>query len=222
MKLSQLKAVIFDVDDTLLDNHGDGSGIGLHEDSRLRSAHEVGRRHGSLGLQRLTPEQARQAFLDAPVHTLEASVWGMLFMAGEVVSQEIEPNHPLLTEIMRMKEDLHEQVLRTRGREVPGACEFVRALAARGFEGRMAIASTANRRDIRVFLEMMNLGEYFPEERIISREQLEHPKPHPDAYNRAFAALSLAEGERDRVLAIEDDPRGVMSAKAVVVRLAAL
>lgn len=80
--------------------------------------------------------------------------------------------------------------------------------------GKLAIASTANRRDIDAFLEMTDLAQYFPDNAIIARQQLTHPKPHPDAYDQAFVALGLPEEARARVVAFEDDPRGIMSAKA--------
>jgi beta-phosphoglucomutase-like phosphatase (HAD superfamily) len=214
MHYSQLQGAIFDVDDTLLSNHPGGAVHGLHELSRLAAAHEVGRRHDNPGLQAFTLEQCTQAFRDAKVHTLQAAVWQTLIMTGEVPDTDIDPAHPLLNEMMTLKDELHEVVLRERGEEVPGATAFVRQLAVAGLEGKIAIASTACHRDIDIFLAMSGLDVLFPDDKIISRERFTHGKPHPEAFNLAFAALHLPESARPNVVAFEDDPRGVMSAKA--------
>jgi HAD superfamily hydrolase (TIGR01509 family) len=214
LRYTDLKAVIFDVDDTLLDNHPEGSVAGLHGESRIRAAHEVGKRHGIPELQQFTPKQAKDAFFQAKEHSLRGTVWQMMFIAGVVETENVDPDHPLLNEIMELKDVMHEEVMRAGGRAFPGAIEFVEALAANGLEGKMAIASTAYRRDVDLFLEITNLRRFFPEERVITREQFNHPKPHPDAFNLAYATLGLPDKDRPYVAAFEDDPRGIMSAKA--------
>lgn len=50
----------------------------------------------------------------------------------------------------------------------------------------------------------------FPPHRIISREQFNHAKPHPEAFEVAFKTLGLP--DKTGVIAFEDDPRGVKSA----------
>jgi mannitol-1-/sugar-/sorbitol-6-phosphatase len=215
LQISQVRGAIFDVDDTLLDNYPPHIPEGLHEASRLRAAYEVGRHHGSQGLMAMTIEQSIQAFRDAKVHTLHAAIWQMLLMAGEVSDAEPQYDHPLLVEIAELKEVQHEAVLRSEGKELPGASAFVRALAARPqLAGRLAVASTACRRDIDVFFAMTGLNSVFPDDRIISRERFTHAKPHPEPFNLAFERLGLPESARPNTLAFEDDPRGIMSAKA--------
>lgn len=208
-----IQGAIFDVDDTLLSNHPGGAPIGLHERSRLAAVHAVGKRTGNIRLKSFTPQQSADAFVNAQAHTLQAAVWQMLLMAGEVTGQTIEPDHPLLNEIMQLKDDLHEVILRTEGQEVPGASLFIQKLVDNGLETNVAIASTASRRDIDIFLEMTRLDRLFSDDKIISRERFTHAKPHPEAYNLAFAALDLPEKARRQVVAFEDDPRGIMSAK---------
>lgn len=213
-KYSDFKAVIFDVDDTLLDNHPDGLYVGLHGITRLKACHAVGKRHGSRGLQNLTEDDAFQAFHKSKVHSLQGAVWEMLRMAKEVSSENIDPSHPLLKEIMELKDEIHAEVLRTRGKPVAGAVEFVQAWAAHGYKGKMAIASTAYRRDVDLFLDMTGLHRFFPEKKVITREQTKQPKPDPEGYNLAFATLGLPEADRSKVIAFEDHPMGIMSAKA--------
>jgi HAD superfamily hydrolase (TIGR01509 family) len=214
LSISGLRGVIFDVDDTLLSNHPAGSQMGLHEESRLAAAHAVGKRHNIAALKNMTGVQASEAFFQAKEHTLQATVWQMLYMAGLVVADEPEPGHPLLNELMELKDVLHEDILRQKGREVPGARAFVEKLATHGLDGKLAIASSAYRRDIDLALEITGLEKFFPDNKIISRERFTHAKPHPEAFNLAFAALGMPESDRQRIVVFEDDPRGIMSAKA--------
>lgn len=211
LKIDDVQGVIFDVDDTLLNNYPPKFPFGLHERSRLKAAQEVGKRHGIQKLIKFTDEQAFQAFNDAPEHSLNGAVWQMLIMA-EAAQGEIDLAHPLLLEIVELKDRQHEDVLRKHGREVAGACAFVARLADRGFKDNMAVASTAYRRDILVFFEMADLHRFFPDHRIISRENFTHPKPHPEAFETALKTLSFK--DKSKILAFEDDPRGIVSAKA--------
>jgi len=214
-KYSDFAAAIFDVDCTLLDDQPPGEEMGLHEQSRLAAARLVGKRHGITGLENITPRQCRQAFEESKVHVVFGVVWQMLVIAGVVSDQQqVDFDHPLVKEIVDLKEELHEEILRTKGQEIEGASAFVRLLAGNGFAGKLAIASTANRRDIDISFEITGLGEFFPDDKIISRQVFTHAKPHPEAFNLAFAALGLPETSRSKVIAFEDDPRGVMSAKA--------
>jgi len=211
MKISDVHGVIFDVDDTLLHNFSPEFPHGLHEYTRLRVAHEVGKRYSIPELQSFTIEQCVQSFQNSPVHSVHGAIWQMLIMAGQVKGS-IDYAHPLLQEMVALKEELHEDTLRTQGREVPGATRFVEALAVKhGMADRMAVASTANRRDILLFFDMYNFHRFFPPERIVSREQFTHAKPHPEPFELAFKTLGLP--SKKGVIAFEDDPRGVQSAK---------
>lgn len=212
MNIADVRGVIFDVDDTLLDNYPAHIPLGLHEHSRLKVAHEIGKRRNIPALREFTNQQSHQAFLDASEHSVQGAVWQMLIMTGQVTGN-IQRDHPLLIEMINLKEEIHEAVLRAHGREVPGAARFVELLAAhQGLADRLAVASTANRRDIDLFFDMVNLHRFFPAQRIVSREQLTHAKPHPEAFELAFATLGLT--DKTGVIAFEDDPRGVQSAKA--------
>src|SRR6266568_3071985 len=138
IKIPQVKGAIFDVDDTLLDNFADGTGIGLHERSRLMAVHEVGKLHAIDVLRNFTMQQCIDAFLDAKEHTLQAAVWQMLVMAGEVSDDAIDSDNKLLVEIMTLKDLLHEKILRTEGKEISGAVHFISQLSQNGLKGRLA------------------------------------------------------------------------------------
>lgn len=210
----EVKGAIFDVDDTLLDNKPGVPGHGLHERSRLAAAHTVGQEYGILALQELTAQQNLDAFLNAPVHTLEAAVWSILVMTGVADSEVVNPDNPVFKAIVTLKNELHKDILRKFGTEVPGAVNFVKALGQGSLRNKLAIASTAVREDVDIFLSMTGLNIFFPEERIKTKESITHPKPHPEVFNLAFASLGLDEKDKRGVCAFEDDPRGIMAAKA--------
>lgn len=210
----EVKGAIFDVDDTLLDNKPGAPGQGLHERSRLAAVHTVGETRDMPELRALTAQQNQDAFLTAPVHTVDAAVWNILIMTGIADSEVINPNHPVLQEIVALKNALHKDILREFGTEVPGASNFVRMLGRNGLRDKLAIASTAVRPDVDMFLDMTNLSDFFPDERIKTKESITHPKPNPEVFNLAFASLGLDEADRKNVCAFEDDPRGIMAAKA--------
>jgi HAD superfamily hydrolase (TIGR01509 family) len=208
-----IAGVVFDVDETLLDTNVKDPVNGFHEQARLQAAHEVGRSRNIPELINLTPELNLEAFLTAPVHTLESTVWNSLLMLGLESSQQMDPDSPLLKEIVARKDELFEDILRTQGKPIPGAVAFIERLAAMGLENHLAIASTSIRRDIDIFLEASGLKRFFPDERIITKADVTHAKPNPEAFDKAFKTLGLSENDRQFVLAFEDNPRGVVSAK---------
>ncbi len=215
INISKIKGAIFDVDETLLSNgHVPGIG-GLHEESRLIALQEMGKKLKNSALQNISLEQNFMAFRESLVHSVDGAVWRTLYLCGIVESEILDPNNKILQEIVTRKNVLHEEVLRKHGKEVPGASHFVKALAKKGLKDKMSIASASYRRDINIFLdELTDLRTFFPDERIISKEMVKNAKPHPETFNLAFTKLNLPESFRPQVLAFEDDPRGIESAKA--------
>lgn len=214
IKYSDFAGIIFDIDDTLLDNLPRDPVRRLHERSRLAAFHQVGKARNIPELLAVTPQQNLDAWLNAEVHSLEGAVWTVLFEQGLVADENIQHDNQLLLEVVALKDKLHEKILLEEGEEVPGASAFVRTLAANGFEGKMAIASTAVRRDALLFLDKVDLRRLFPDERIITKEGVTHLKPHPELFDTAFKTLGLPQSDKSRILVFEDDPRGVMAAKA--------
>lgn len=217
LKLSDVRGAIFDVDDTLLNTFNNRYGRpvdGLHERARLQAFHEIGKQQNIPILVSITPEENLRGFVEAPVHSLEAAVWHTMYLKGLVATDQLEPDSPLLQAVVTRKDEVFEELLRTDGKPFPGAVEFVSWLAKHGPGGHFAIASTAIRRDITIFLEMTGLDQYFPSECIVSKDDITHAKPNPEAFNKAFMALKLSEQDRSHVLAFEDNPRGIMSARA--------
>lgn len=209
-----VKGAIFDVDDTLLDNKPGKLGAGLHEKSRLNAVHAVGAKYGIKELANMSLEDNVEAFLTAPVHTLESAVWNMFVRAGLTDSQVINTQDPLLIEIVALKDKLHETIVINEAEEVRGATDFVRRLAASGLQNKLAIASMGTRRDVNLFMKKTGLNVHFTDDRIKTVESVTHPKPNPEAFNLAFASLNIPESDRFAVCAFEDDPRGIMAAVA--------
>jgi len=211
----EVVAAIFDVDSTLLDNSDyPDPRLALHERSRLAAVHEVGRRHGIKELQEIDLQENLDAFLEAKTHTLNGAVWNILFRTGLVGEEELEPSNPLLQEIVNLKNELHKDILLEFGKEVPGARDFLVKLSAAGLQGKMAVASTAVRRDLDIFFTKYDMWDFFAKERVIALENVTHAKPHPEAFSLAYQTLGLPDELRSRTIAFEDDPRGIMSAKA--------
>lgn len=222
MTISEIQGAIFDVDDTLLDNRPGAPGQSLHERTRLQAIQEVGVRYGIPELVGVTVRENLDAFLTAPIHSLPAAVWNYLHMKGLVSTPEIEPANKLFREIVDRKNELHLNIMRREAVPVDGAVDFVRSLAANGLESYLAIASSAIRPEVDLFLSLTGLERYFSDSHRKTFETVAHTKPHPEVYNLAFASLGLPEVARSSVLAFEDDPRGIMSAKAAGLRVCAI
>lgn len=109
---------------------------------------------------------------------------------------------------------LHETILREHGVEFPGATDFVKMLGANGLSGYLALATSAIKRDITIFLDKYDLHTQFPPEHIVSAEKVTRPKPDPECFELAFKSLGLPDSARRQVLVFEDNPRGMQSAKA--------
>jgi len=219
MKLPKvIKGAIFDVDETLLDNQTGADFGTLHEVTRLKAIREAARKYNLPQLLEVTHEENDAAFKNAKHHTLEGAVWKVLFDRGVVKTDELNRENELLKEIILLKNEMHKGTLRELGQPVLDAVEFVGVFAKKyAIADKMAIASTAYRQELDIFLdEMTPLRTYFPDERVISFENVPQglSKPHPEPFNRAFATLGLSDEERQNVVAFEDDPRGVQSAKS--------
>ncbi len=218
----KFRGFIFDVDDTLLDNKPGIPGSGLHERSRLKACQILGEELNIPELKNVTFQENYDAFITSPIHSMPGAVWNLLLMKGLVAGDSIDFENELLQKIVNLKNEVHAQVLMDEGEEVPGASDFVSLLVENGARDKLAIASSAIRRDIDLFLTKMGLDQFFPDERIMSYESMKHTKPHPEVFNLAFESLRLPDKLRKNVLAFEDDPRGIMSAVAAGLTVCAI
>jgi len=207
----EIKGAIFDLDDTLLDNE-ESTGNGLHERSRLAVVHEVGKRYGIETLAKYSAETNLTAFRRAKVQTNESAFWQILCDAKVVDPEGAEYDHELIRAMGSLKNDMHGRIIQEHAKPIPYAPEFVGALARSGV--RIAIASTAIAQHVDIFLGKAGLDGHFSPDRIKSFESITRPKPDPEVYNLAFESLGLAEEDRIRTCAFDDDPRGIAAAKA--------
>jgi HAD superfamily hydrolase (TIGR01509 family) len=89
---------------------------------------------------------------------------------------------------------------------LPGAVEAVRSLAG---VWPLAVASSANRSLIDLFVELAGLEDAFAS--TVSSEEVERGKPAPDVYLEAAMRLGVDPG---RSVAVEDSANGIRSADA--------
>jgi HAD superfamily hydrolase (TIGR01509 family) len=82
---------------------------------------------------------------------------------------------------------------------------------------RLAVATSSVGASARPFLERHNLTAFF--DVIVTGDEIERGKPHPDIYLRAAEKLCLA---ADACLVIEDALSGIAAAKAANMRVAAI
>ena len=86
----------------------------------------------------------------------------------------------------------------------------------------LAIASGAARKEIEFILSHLRLRESFAT--IIAASDVEHGKPHPEAFLKAFDGLKEQDPtfDRDQVVVIEDSYRGIQSAHTAGMQCVAL
>ncbi|PID30678.1 hypothetical protein CSA80_04555 [Candidatus Saccharibacteria bacterium] len=216
MTLSKLTfcplGAIFDVDDTLLDNYAGHLGKNLHEHARLLAVREIGQKYRISGLVEVSDEQNKAAISRASEHSIEGSVWQLMYEVGLVDSPAVDHDNALLKEIAARKRELYEPVLREFGAPLPRALEFVKAMYVLT-DSKIAIASGADKHNVQAFLQTSGMSTVFEERRVIARQDFVRAKPDPESFEMAFQTLALADSDRGRVLAFEDDPKGVAAAK---------
>jgi len=81
----------------------------------------------------------------------------------------------------------------------------------------LAVATSSVSASARPFLARRGLTAFF--EAVVTGEEVEHGKPHPDIYLRAAEKLGIA---ADACLVIEDALSGIAAAKAAKMRVAAI
>jgi len=80
-------------------------------------------------------------------------------------------------------------------------------LKARGY--KLGLGSNSIRSTVEMMMEKSNLSRYL--DVMISNEDVERAKPHPDIYLTAAAGLGVAPGN---CLVVEDNPNGIKAAEA--------
>jgi len=103
------------------------------------------------------------------------------------------------------RNEIYAQLLETENILMPGIEPVLRKLHGKI---RMGIVSSSNRSHFETCHARTGLLPYF--DFILTREAYRESKPHPEPYLRALARCQVEPG---RCLAIEDTPRGLLSAR---------
>ncbi|MEN3064002.1 MAG: HAD family hydrolase [Candidatus Methanosuratincola petrocarbonis] len=123
-----------------------------------------------------------------------------------------------ILEILRAAEGMavdHEVEAAKTTRLLPGAKETLSELKAMGV--RLAIFTYNNSKAVRMALERLGLEGYF--DAVVSRDQVESPKPNPCHLRRVLELLGVSAGE---ALVVGDSEMDIKPAKELGVKVAAI
>jgi HAD superfamily hydrolase (TIGR01509 family) len=216
LKTTDYIAAVSDFDDTILDNKPMVPGQGLHARSRLDAIRAVGDARSLIALSELPAAMNAVAIHNAHVHSVEGAFWWLLTQQGIVPEgATFDAHHPLIQELVVAKGRSYRSLLESEAQEIPGAHDFFGKLHVKGFAGKLAIASTGHREDILGFFDTHGFADYFPPEHVIAKEDTQNPKPNPESFQKAIESMGILLSEAPRILAFEDDPRGIEAAKAL-------
>jgi HAD superfamily hydrolase (TIGR01509 family) len=118
-------------------------------------------------------------------------------------------------EMMRRRGEIAIDFFANRISLFPSAKQVLEKL--RQMNLHLAVATSSVSASARPFLDRHELTPFF--ETIITGEEVEHGKPHPDIYMRAGEKLGIS---ADACLVIEDSLAGIAAAKAAKIRVAAI
>lgn len=192
------KAVIFDLDGTLVDSLGVWSEVDQRL-ARLLGAKDI----DPIAICRLREETLARFCDDPSPYTRFCGEFGKL-LGSPLSAEEIHAKRFAISRRV-LKEDV---CLRA------GAADLVRFFAKQGM--RMCVVTTTRRANIDIYCNQnericseIRLNDYM--EFFITVEDVEHIKPDPEGYLKALSRLDLPVQE---VLAIEDSVAGLSAAKA--------
>src|SRR5947208_13630175 len=118
-------------------------------------------------------------------------------------------------ELMRRREEIAAEFFANRIGLFPSTRQTLEHL--RQMNLRLAVATSSVSASARPFLDRHQLTVFF--DVIVTGDEIEHGKPHPDIYLRAAAKLNVA---ADACLVIEDALAGIAAAKAAKMCVAAI
>lgn len=111
-------------------------------------------------------------------------------------------------EMQKILRKNRQYLIDTKGyEEVKGIREFIKSLYDNNI--KLAIASSSPEKEIKAVVETLDIDKYFT--KLVSGESVAHPKPSPDVFLKAVAALDLTPEE---CIVIEDSGNGIKAAVA--------
>jgi HAD superfamily hydrolase (TIGR01509 family) len=124
----------------------------------------------------------------------------------QMLQEHLGPDFPF-TECDRLYAEHREDLLAQGIPLKPGALELLDFLAQRGLPA--AVATSASRHAAELHLGRSGLRTRLPV--VVTRDDVEHGKPHPDLFLQAAGLLGVPPG---RCLAVEDSFNGIRAAHA--------
>ncbi len=195
-KLADFDAVAFDLEGTLADT------IPTHHSTRIQAFEQHGLGHITREQHELGPTYGSSHF---------DILGGILHAAGEIDSNTPFQQNKTVLDVSVTKGRLFKAAAAKGFEAMPGAIDFVRAIAPY-FIGKMAIVTSSEEEFIFPFIERYDLGQYFPNEHVIGHESVVAEgldvKPSGDPYS-----LSMQRLRAKSLLVFEDTTSGVASAK---------
>ncbi|MBC8019443.1 MAG: HAD-IA family hydrolase, partial [Verrucomicrobia bacterium] len=128
---------------------------------------------------------------------------------------------PALVDLIERKAALFQEIIREGVSAYPGVVDLIRRI--HDSRTPLAISSGALRSDIAPILETLGIADCF--DVIVTAEDVTRSKPDPESYRlaharlNAFRSLNLPPWQ---VLAIEDTPAGIASAKGAGLQVLAV
>lgn len=114
------------------------------------------------------------------------------------------------------KEALYREIVRENGLEpLPGVGTWLQRLVAAGVP--CVIGSSTHRENIEVSLDILGLREFFRD--IVSAEDVNHGKPHPEVFLKAAEKIGMA---KERCVVFEDAHVGIEAAQRGGMRVVAV
>lgn len=111
--------------------------------------------------------------------------------------------HPLLNQL---KQIYTKEVILAKCAPIFEKEYMLSRLKQEGF--KLAVCSNAIRQNVELMLKQSHIFHYF--DIVVSNEDVEHPKPHPETYFKAFSHLNC---KPEEAVIIEDAPYGVEAGK---------
>jgi beta-phosphoglucomutase family hydrolase len=112
-----------------------------------------------------------------------------------------------IARIANAKETLYREHVHTRGIEpLPGVRRWLKRLRAEGW--RQAVASSAPRENLDAIMAALKIADYF--DALVSAEEVQRGKPHPDVFLAAARKLGVVPA---RCVVVEDAPAGIEGAR---------
>lgn len=176
-----LKAVIFDMDGVIIDSEP------IHNQSTILTLQEFGIHPSMDYLQQFTGTTT--AFMFHKIredYQLSVSTEELIYADQINVKKLFEKNGMT---------------------PIPGVIDLIKELSRHGI--KMAIASSSSLKQIQTVTKALGIQKYF--DKLISGQELAHPKPAPDIFQTALSKLGVNQRE---AFVIEDSTLGVQAARA--------